>query len=124
MSLIIARTMRFEAAHRLPNVPPGHKCARLHGHSYAVEIRVEGPLQPDTGWVQDFDALRAAFAPLLAQLDHHFLNEVQGLENPTSELLAMWIWERLLPPLPNLCGVEVAETCTSRCLYTGPKRGL
>ncbi len=85
----------FEAAHRLPNVPPGHKCARLHGHSFRVRVTVTGPVDPKLGWVIDFADVKRAFAPLDAKLDHRYLNEVEGLENPTSEVLAQWIWERL-----------------------------
>jgi 6-pyruvoyltetrahydropterin/6-carboxytetrahydropterin synthase len=115
----IVRLVRFEAAHRLPNVPVGHKCHRLHGHSFEVELRVAGPVDPHTGWVRDFADLQAAFQPLHAVLDHNYLNEIPGLENPTSELLAKWIWDRLLPQLPGLVEVTVHETCTSRCTYRG-----
>lgn len=110
----------FEAAHRLPNVPPGHKCARLHGHSFGVELRVSGPVDPDLGWVMDFADIKAAFRPIYDQLDHHYLNEIPGLENPTSEVLAVWIWDRLKPILPMLSAVIVRETCTSGCEYRGP----
>jgi 6-pyruvoyltetrahydropterin/6-carboxytetrahydropterin synthase len=110
---------RFEAAHRLPNVPEGHKCARLHGHSFRVEIHVDGPVGEDTGWVMDFADVKAAFKPLDEQLDHRYLNEVEGLENPTSENIARWIWRRLAPTLPGLSRVVVHETCTSGCSYNG-----
>jgi 6-pyruvoyltetrahydropterin/6-carboxytetrahydropterin synthase len=115
----IFKTFRLEAAHRLPNVPAGHKCARLHGHSFAVELQVSGPLGEDTGWVMDFAELKQAFQPLYDRLDHHYLNDIEGLENPTSERLAVWIWERLKPALPLLSAVTVHETCTSGCRYTG-----
>jgi 6-pyruvoyltetrahydropterin/6-carboxytetrahydropterin synthase len=115
----IVKTLSFEAAHRLPNVPPGHKCARLHGHSFKVEIRIEGDVDPTTGWVRDFADLKAAFEPLFQTLDHNYLNEVAGLDNPTSENLARWIWERLEPALPGLVEITVQETCTSRCTYRG-----
>lgn len=111
----------FEAAHRLPNVPEGHKCARLHGHSFRVRVHVSGPLHPEQGWVMDFADVKAAFRPLHDQLDHHYLNEVPGLENPTSEVLARWIWERLAPALPGLSRVAVRETCTSGCVYRGER---
>ncbi len=101
-------------------VPADHKCARLHGHSYAVTLRVRGPVDEDLGWVVDFADLKAAFEPLLAQLDHNYLNEVPGLENPTSENLAIWIWDRLHPTLPTLRCVVVEETCESGCAYEGP----
>jgi 6-pyruvoyltetrahydropterin/6-carboxytetrahydropterin synthase len=108
----------FEAAHRLPHVPEGHKCARLHGHSYRVEIHVSGELDPEAGWVMDFADVKAAFRPLHDQLDHRYLNEVPGLDNPTSENLARWIWARLAGALP-LSAVVVRETCTSGCVYRG-----
>lgn len=116
----IFKVFTLEAAHRLPNVPPGHKCARLHGHSFRVEIHVAGEPGADTGWVMDFADIKAAFRPLYERLDHHYLNEVEGLENPTSERLAVWIWERLKPALPQLAEVVVHETCTSGCRYRGP----
>lgn len=115
----IFREFTFEAAHRLPNVPEGHKCERLHGHSYRIEVRVSGEVGEQTGWVVDFADISAAFKPLHAVLDHHYLNEVPGLENPTSESLAQWIWERLVPNLGGLREVVVRETCTSGCSYRG-----
>lgn len=108
------RQFRFEAAHRLPLVPDGHKCARLHGHSYSVEVHVEG-LIGDDGMVMDFAAIKAAWRPLHDQLDHYYLNDIEGLENPTSEILARWIWHRL--DLPGLVRVVVCETCTSGVSY-------
>jgi 6-pyruvoyltetrahydropterin/6-carboxytetrahydropterin synthase len=115
----VFKVFTFEAAHLLPNVPPGHKCARLHGHSFRVEVHVSGPLDPHLGWVMDFADLKAAFRPLHDQLDHRYLNEIEGLENPTSENLARWIWARLLPALPGLSKVVVRETCNSGCAYRG-----
>ena len=109
----------FEAAHRLPNVPPGHKCARLHGHSFRVELHVRGPVDRELGWVQDFGDLKAAFAATYDRLDHHFLNEVEGLSNPTSENLARWIWREVKPKLQTLSTVVVRETCTTGCIYRG-----
>jgi 6-pyruvoyltetrahydropterin/6-carboxytetrahydropterin synthase len=118
----IFREFTFEAAHRLPNVPEGHKCARLHGHSYRVEVHVSGSVGPETGWVQDFGDLKVAFKPLEDQLDHYYLNEVEGLENPTSEVLAKWIWDRLATELLGLSQVSVRETCTSGTVYRGDAR--
>ncbi|MFE4869475.1 6-carboxytetrahydropterin synthase QueD [Streptomyces sp. NPDC056682] len=115
----IFREFTFEAAHRLPNVPDGHKCARLHGHSYKVIVHVEGPVASDTGWVMDFGDVKQAFKPLEAQLDHYYLNDIEGLENPTSEVLARWIWDRLKPNLTGLSALTVRETCTSGCTYRG-----
>lgn len=109
----------FEAAHRLPNVPPGHKCARLHGHSWRGAIYVRGPVDPHTGWIMDFGEIKQRFAPIYDMLDHHYLNDVPGLENPTSEVVARWIWQRLKPSLPELAKVIVHETCTSGAIYQG-----
>lgn len=109
----------FEAAHRLPNVPAGHKCARLHGHSFLVRVTVDGPVGEHTGWVMDFADLKVAFAPLHDRLDHRYLNEIAGLENPTSEVLARWIWRELRATLPALAEIEVRETCTTGCIYRG-----
>lgn len=115
----IFKSFTLESAHRLPNVPAGHKCARVHGHSFRVEIHVSGPVDPHLGWVMDFADVKAAFDPLYRQLDHHYLNDVPGLENPTSENLAKWIWQQLKPTLRQLSAVVVHETCTSGARYTG-----
>ncbi len=114
------REFNIEAAHRLPNVPPDHKCARLHGHSFHVRVTLEGPVGRDTGWIMDFAEVKGVFQPVHDALDHRYLNEIQGLENPTSENLAIWIWDRLKPALPPLKAVEVSETCTTGVRYTGP----
>ncbi|MEZ5491786.1 MAG: 6-carboxytetrahydropterin synthase QueD [Gammaproteobacteria bacterium] len=115
----IYKEFTFEAAHRLPNVPAGHKCARLHGHSFQVRIIVAGPVGEESGWVMDFADIKSAFKPVWEQLDHYYLNEIEGLENPTSENLARWIWQRLKPSLPQLDEIEIRETCTSGCRYRG-----
>ena len=115
----IFKTFTLEAAHRLPNVPPGHKCARLHGHYFRVELHVSGEPGEHTGWVMDFADIKTAFRPLYEQLDHHYLNDIEGLDNPTSERLAQWIWQRLKPTLPQLSEVVVNETCTSGCRFRG-----
>ena len=115
----IFKVVRFEAAHKLPNVPEGHKCARLHGHSFSVEIHVSGEVGETSGWVADFAELDAAFKPLHDQLDHNYLNEIEGLENPTSENLARWIWRNLQSKLPGLSSLVVRETCNSGCIYRG-----
>ena len=109
----IHKVFQIEAAHRLPNVPAGHKCARLHGHSFRIEIHVEGEPDPALGWVMDFADIKSAFAPLFEQLDHRYLNDIDGLENPTSEMLARWIFRRLEARLSGLDRVVVHETCTS-----------
>lgn len=118
----IYKEFTFEAAHLLPNVPPGHKCSRLHGHSYRVIVHLDGDIDEDAGWVTDFADISCATKPVIAQLDHYYLNEIPGLENPTSEVVAMWIWERVAPLLRQLSQVSVRETCTSGCNYRGPSR--
>ena len=115
----VFRVFQIEAAHWLPNVPAGHKCARMHGHSFRIEIHVSGPVGQETGWVMDFADLRQAFQPLFDRLDHHCLNDIEGLENPTSENLAAWVWEHLQPALPQLSKVIVQETCNAGCIYSG-----
>ena len=115
----IFKKFSIEAAHRLPNVPAGHKCGRLHGHSFQITIHVCSEVEPNNGWVMDFADIKTIFKPLYEQLDHHYLNEINGLENPTSENLAAWIWQRLNPNLPTLCQITIQETCTSGCIYKG-----
>ena len=115
----LRKTFQFEAAHLLPGLPEAHKCRRLHGHSFQVEVVVEGPCDPLMGWVMDYADISNAFRPLWERLDHYYLNEIVGLENPTSENLALWIWQHLKPSLPLLSEIVVAETCTARCIYRG-----
>ena len=115
----VFKEFAFEAAHRLPHAPPDHKCARLHGHSFRVAIHVRGPLREDAGWIIDFAEITEAWKPLEKELDHHYLNEIPGLENPTSEVLARWIWRRLELALPGLSRIVVRETCSSGCIYEG-----
>lgn len=117
--MLVFKEFSFEAAHRLPNVPPGHKCARLHGHSFHVRVSVEGTLGDTSGWVMDFADIKAVYAPIHDRLDHRYLNEIPGLENPTSEVVAQWIWRELAPALPGLASIEVRETCTAGCIYRG-----
>src|SRR6476660_7480334 len=111
MKIELRKTFQFEAAHLLPNLPTTHKCRRLHGHSFQVEIAVVGEMDPKLGWLIDYAAISDAFKPLLDRLDHYYLNEIPGLENPTSENVAIWIWRRIKPALPGLCKVVVNETC-------------
>lgn len=119
MNVRLVHEFRFEAAHRLPRVPAGHKCERLHGHSFKIELAIAGPVDPQTGWFIDFGVVFDAWKPLHDQLDHNYLNEIVGLENPTSENLAKWIWDRMKGPLPSLVRVTVFETCDARCEYDG-----
>ena len=115
----VFKEFTFEAAHRLPNVPAEHKCARLHGHSFRVVVFVEGEVGRDSGWVVDFADIERTFAPLHEELDHRYLNEIEGLDNPTSERVAEWIWERLAPSLAGLSKVVVRETCTAGVEFRG-----
>jgi 6-pyruvoyltetrahydropterin/6-carboxytetrahydropterin synthase len=115
----LRKSFQFEAAHLLPRLPKSHKCRRLHGHSFTAEIAVAGECDPNLGWLIDYAQISEAFKPLWEKLDHRYLNNVAGLENPTSENIAIWIWNRLKPKLPQLTEVIVAETCTAKCVYRG-----
>lgn len=115
----LSKVFRFEAAHMLSNFPEGHKCRRLHGHSYEIEVKIKGLLKEKTGVVIDYQEITNAVAPIIKELDHYYLNEIEGLENPTSENLAKWIWDKLKPNLPTLAVITVRETCTSGCSYFG-----
>ncbi len=119
MNVKLAKRFRFEAAHHLPHVPADHKCRRVHGHSFRVTVRIAGAVDPHAGWLMDYADLAAAFEPVRLQLDHYDLNTIEGLDNPTSEHVARWIWERLKPRLPALFSITVHETCTSSCTYRG-----
>jgi len=123
MECELSKSFRFEAAHLLPSFPEGHKCRRLHGHSFRVEVRVRGSVDEHTGCVIDFGDLKKVVQPFIDRLDHRYLNEIEGLENPTSEHLARWLWERVADRLPELREVVVEETCTTRCTYRGPSDG-
>ena len=115
----IFKVFTIEAAHRLPHVPAGHKCGRLHGHTFQIEVHIQGPLDPKLGWIIDFADIKSAFRPIEEQIDHHYLNEVEGLENPTSENVAHWVWRNLKPSLPCLSKIVIRETCSSGCIYAG-----
>jgi 6-pyruvoyltetrahydropterin/6-carboxytetrahydropterin synthase len=119
MNVELRKTFQFEAAHLLPLLPESHKCRRLHGHSFKVEVALAGECDPKLGWLMDYALISDAFKPILDALDHHYLNEIPGLENPTSEIVAAWIWTRLKPKLPQLTEIIVAETCLSRCVFRG-----
>jgi 6-pyruvoyltetrahydropterin/6-carboxytetrahydropterin synthase len=120
VSTTVVTHVRFEAAHFLPHVPPDHKCRRMHGHGYRCEIHVTRPVHASLGWVVDYAEIRAAFEPLRKQLDHHVINEIPGLENPTCELISAWIWRELQPALPGLSSIVLHETEASYVIYTGP----
>ena len=115
----IFKQFSFDSAHRLPNVPATHKCGRLHGHTYHVSIHVRGKVDESKGWVMDFGDIKHVVKPIIEQLDHYYLNEIEGLENPTAENIARWMWQRLQPDLPLLSQIEIKETCTAGCIYRG-----
>jgi 6-pyruvoyltetrahydropterin/6-carboxytetrahydropterin synthase len=117
MNARITKSFTLDAAHRLPEVPVGHKCGRLHGHTYTIILGLEGVLDARLGWVQDYGEVSRAFAPILDMLDHHCLNEIEGLENPTAEVMAAWIYERLAKDLPLLTDVAVCETPTTTAVF-------
>lgn len=122
MRMRLEHDLRFEAAHFLPRVAEGHRCRRIHGHSYMVTVVVEDEVDPESGWVVDYAAIEAAVAPVVGALDHRLLNELPGLDNPTSESIAAWIWERVAPALPILVELRLHETHDTRCIYNGPRR--
>ena len=115
----LTKDFTFEAAQTLPNAPEGHKCKLMHGHSFKVEISVEGEVDPEIGWVYDHALISRAMAPLLERIDHSYLNEVEGLENPTIENMAAWFWRQLEPDCPGLCEITIHETPTARCVFRG-----
>ena len=119
MHVRLSKSFGFEAAHWLPCFPEGHKCRRMHGHSFRVDVIVEGELDPSVGYLIDFADIKRATEPVERALDHRCLNEIEGLENPTSEMVAAWIWSRLKPALPMLSEIVVHETCTSTCHFRG-----
>lgn len=117
--MLIYKQFTFDSAHQLPNVPEGHKCKNLHGHTYHLTVYIEGDLDPKLCWVMDFSDLKAVLKPILDQLDHNYLNDIKGLENPTSEVLVVWIWNQIKPALPLLTRLELKETPTSGAIYEG-----
>ena len=119
MNVRLSKTFHFEAAHDLPTFPTDHKCRRLHGHSFRFDVIVEGEVDPAKGYLIDYGDIKKAAEPIVKRLDHYYLNEVEGLSNPTSEVLAKWLFDRLKPALPQLSEIIVYETCTSRCEYRG-----
>ncbi len=119
MQAELVKTFRFEAAHSLSGVPQGHKCRRLHGHSYRIDVHVAGKVDPQTGMVMDFGDIKRVVGAVLDELDHRNLDDIPGLENSTSENLAAWIWRRVAADIPDLSAVAVWESPTSHCIYRG-----
>lgn len=116
--MLIYKQFTFDSAHFLPNVPAGHKCRAMHGHTYKLVIYVEGELQ-EAGWIIDFAEMKKIIKPIIDIVDHQLLNNIPGLENPTSELLAVWLWNKIKPHLPSLKKIELSETPTSGVIYEG-----
>ena len=123
MQMRLVKQFKFEAAHSLPCFPEGHKCRRLHGHSFRFDVCVEGDVDPAIGFLIDYGDIKAVCEPIVRQLDHYFLNDIDGLAISTSEMLALWLWRRIKPALPMLAEVVVYETCTSACHYRGDGAG-
>jgi 6-pyruvoyltetrahydropterin/6-carboxytetrahydropterin synthase len=96
----------FDSAHWLPNVPDRHKCKRLHGHTYRIRIEIEGPVDQNSGWIIDYAEIKAFWEPLKSILDHHCLNEIAGLQNPTNENNVDWVRARI----PGISRLEIRET--------------
>ena len=115
----IYREFSFDAAHRLTGLPLDHRCSGLHGHTFTVRVFLEGPVQTDRGWVRDYGEIKDICAPVISILDHSCLNEIEGLSNPTSENIAVWLWKRLKPLLPELSQIEICETQSTGCRYRG-----
>ena len=115
----IYREFKFDAAHRLPNLEEGHKCGNLHGHTFAVTVHIEGTVGDKTGWVRDYSEMKSICDPVIDLLDHQYLNDIEGLENPTSEIIAEWLWNRIKPKLTELTMIEVKETASTGCRYRG-----
>ena len=119
MRVRLSKTFHFEAAHDLPTFPDGHKCRRLHGHSFRFDVVVEGDVDPSKGYLIDYGDIKRAVDPVVKQLDHYYLNEIEGLSNPTAEYVSRWLWQQIKPALPQLSSIIVHETCTSGCEYNG-----
>ncbi|MDP9291166.1 MAG: 6-carboxytetrahydropterin synthase QueD [Verrucomicrobiota bacterium] len=119
MQVRLTKDFHFEAAQTLPRAPANHKCRKMHGHSFKIEVSVEGGVDPETGWLYDHAQIGEAMRPLLNKLDHAYLNEIEGLENPTIENMARWFWEKLDRLCPGLSEIVIHETPTARCSYRG-----
>lgn len=117
--MVIYKKFAFDSAHFLPNVPEGHKCKNMHGHTYHLTVYLEGDLDTELQWVMDFKELKDVVKPVIDLIDHKLLNDIEGLENPTAERIVVWIWELIQPKLPLLSKLELNETPTSGAIYEG-----
>jgi len=115
----LTKEFRFEAAHTLPSLPEDHKCRKMHGHSFKIEIHIEGEVDPKIGWIYDHKEISAAMNPLIDMLDHSYLNDIEGLESPTIEIMAAWFWKKLDPQLKGLKEIKIYETPTASCSFFG-----
>ena len=119
MTIILSKDFEFEAAQALPQFPVGHKCRNLHGHSFKVTVSVRGPVDEATGLFYDHAVISDAMSPIVAQIDHTYLNDIPGLENPTIENISRWIWDKLVHHLPGLYEIILHETSGARSTYRG-----
>lgn len=119
MKAKLTKEFRFEAAHTLPTLPEGHKCRQMHGHSFRVEVSVKGEVNPEIGWIYDHKEISKAMTPLIDLLDHSYMNEIEGLESPTIELMAAWFWRKIEHQLPGLHEIVIYETPTAWCSFKG-----
>lgn len=117
--MVIFKEFTFDSAHSLPNVPDGHKCKAIHGHTYHLKVFIEGELDAHLGWVMDFAVVKKAIKPVIDKIDHKYMNEIEGLENPTCEMIAKWLWDQIKPEIPKMIRVELHETPTSGVVYEG-----
>jgi 6-pyruvoyltetrahydropterin/6-carboxytetrahydropterin synthase len=115
----IYKEFAFDSAHFLPNVPDGHKCKNMHGHTYRLRVCIKGEPDPHLGWLMDFKDLKDIVCKVTDQLDHKLINDVPGLENPTAENITIWIWKQIRPLLPLLSRIELYETPTTGVIYAG-----
>jgi 6-pyruvoyltetrahydropterin/6-carboxytetrahydropterin synthase len=119
MTIILSKDFEFESAQSLPQFPEGHKCRKVHGHSFKITISVRGPVDEASGIFYDHAVISDAMRPIVEQLDHAYLNDIVGLENPTIELMTRWFWEKLKDQLPGLYEIVLHETPRARCVYRG-----
>ena len=117
--MIVYKKFTIESARSLPNLPNSHPCKKIHGHSFKIIIYIEGKIDTKTGFVIDFHDIEKAFNPLKIKLDHAYLNNIEGLNNPSSENMCKWIWEKLKIKLPGLLKIEIKETNSTGCIYKG-----
>ena len=119
--MIIYKKFNIESARSIPNLPKTHPCHHIHGHSFKIIISVQGDVNEQNGFVVDFQDIDDAFDPLKKELDHSYLNDIEDLQNPTSENICIWIWNKIQSSLPNIYKIEIRETDSTGCIYKGGK---